>query len=612
MDAGPACPFTFSYAQGYPCNQDSDCATGRCYFAIPLAGSGSVSGYCTTECLPSDTEDCSNGYLCQAATDRDDNVCALPGPPTLPGNGTLPFGSPCTQDADCAGSGASCGYVDNLDGTIDTFCTSPCDTSSANSCGTCGSCVEPPSGGSDECQPQGGGAIGVTCSRRADCASFDCEGFCTQICSQGGVVTPCPNGSVCQVIITPLEEYGLCVAPSQQGTTATGGPCSFDFECVSGDTCHVPANASSGTCQSGSSLGMACAMDSDCSGGLVCRDVAPGVRTEGQSPAPDTNECTEWCDGGCGAGNSCVALDLDTDLKLFQIPADGGTPVELLDEGEINTEFGDRWSTLTDPLGPGTYTVQVEAYGLAFGNYVIDFTNGLAAEGQTTQVEPNNSFAQAQVIQVPTKVIGAFRAPQELDYYTFTLGSPATMTITTSRGVPSACLPDSQVAQTAWGSACTTDYQCASGICEQALQLCGQYCMQNSDCGGVDPPDGGTDAGWFLPDGGVINMEPVDAGPPLPICASFLTYSSCVEADDWGELPAGAECHYSFECTNGYCATLTGPGLGFCTQTCAGPGANCGIVVNGMSSNMCVQMTVSPSGVPVSDYACVPSAPDGG
>jgi hypothetical protein len=148
--------------------------------------------------------------------------------------------------------------------------------------------------------------------------------------------------------------------------------------------------------------------------------------------------------------------------------------------------------------------------------------------------------------------------------------------------------------------------------------VCGQTCTLNSDCGGIDPlpdagpmdagdPDAGTatDGGVLADggDGGIIDMNPeaYDAGPPMPICADFQTHHSCVKADAHLELPTGSDCHYSFECERGYCADYNGSV--FCTQACSGPTAHCGV---GMSTNQCTLLTESPSGVPVSDYACVP------
>jgi hypothetical protein len=485
----------------------------------------------------------------------------------------------------------------------------------AAGCGLCGACVPPQGGGSDQCQPMGDGAIGAMCQSRTDCATFDCRGFCTQLCSSGGQVTPCPTDTICEPVVAGGQEFGLCILESQIGGTPTGGGCTYDFQCASGDTCRIPAGATSGSCEPGATLGAACTLDTDCAGGLVCRDVAPGRRVPNEPPLNDPTECTRDCSTPCGSGNTCVVLDLDTDLQLFWLPGSGASASLLAENDDINPVFGDRWSSVTQTLPAGTYVVEVNAYSQSFGSYVLEISDGVNAEGQTTQVEPNNTLDTAQAITVPTKVAGTFLQPGENDYYSFTLSSTATLTIQIEPGPPSACLPNTQVGQIAWGSACTTNYQCASGLCEQALQLCGQPCTENSDCGGVNPPppDAGSDAGPPSPDGGPdagwVNPEPVDAGPPQPICADFLTHHSCVKAADHDDLTPGAFCYYSFECENGYCADYQGSI--FCTQTCTGPGANCGIVVNGMSSNACEQMTVSPSGVPVSDYACVPT-PDGG
>lgn len=612
IDAGPMCSFAVHQGQGLPCNRDGDCTTGRCY--VPLTG----GGYCTTTCSPGTSGSCVSGYECISAADRGDNACARSSGTSAPVS-PLPFGSPCNQDSDCAGEGALCDTVLNASGLPYSFCTRFCEEGQSRACGECGACVSPPQGGSSECMPTGNGALGTQCDQNSDCGSFYCRGFCTVLCSSGGNVIDCPEGTVCRSIVANGQQFGLCMTNAQLGGTQAGGPCTFDLECASGSTCHISPGADHGTCLAGTNLGTPCTTDNNCASGLVCRPVAPGLRRVGQSPDPDKLVCTHDCLTPCGSSATCVALDLDTNLRLYQDQS--GTPQIVTlpsTASDVNPTFGNRWSAFTKSLTAGTYWIEVKAYHQAFGQYVLEISDGVHAEGQTGEAAGGNgTTGTAQTVVVPTSITGSFEGPGDLDYYKFTLGSDATLTVKTARGPGSACLPTSATGQVQWGDACTTDYECASGLCEQSIQVCGETCTRNSECGGVDPaPDAGpVDAGdpadaGDLGDAGPVdggdagdqNPTAFDAGPPAPICADFQTHRSCVRANAHAELPTGSDCHYSFECERGYCADYNGSV--FCTQTCAGPTARCSV---GMNGNQCILQTISPSGEPVSDYACVPT-----
>jgi hypothetical protein len=443
VDAGPMCPFAVHQPQGLPCNRDADCTTGRCYAQL------SGGGYCTTPCAAGSSGTCATGYECVSAADRGDNVCALTSGTPPPSHAPLAFGSPCNADTDCAGAGAVCDSVLSADGNPYSFCTSFCDKTQSGVCGECGTCADAPQGGSAECRPKGNGALGDQCDQNSDCGTFYCRGFCTILCSSGtGDVIECPEGTVCRSLTSDGQTFGLCLSPAQIGGTQTGGPCTFDLECASGDTCHITPGAEHGTCQPGTGLGANCAMDSDCASGLVCRPIAPGLRHVGQVPENDALACTHDCTTPCGSSATCVALDLDTNLKLFQ--SQGGNPVQLTLPGsaaDTNPTFGNRFSSFTQALSAGTYWVEVKAYHGAFGAYELEVTNG-GAEGQTAEAAGDNGTpATAQTITVPTKISGTFSGPGDLDDYTFTLAADTTVTVRTSRGPASACLPTSMTAQ---------------------------------------------------------------------------------------------------------------------------------------------------------------------
>jgi hypothetical protein len=417
----------------------------------------------------------------------------------------------------------------------------------------------------------------------------------------------CPGNTQCEPINESPSLLALCVNPAQIGGTATGGPCTYDFECASGDTCHIAAGAGAGTCQAGSALGATCTTSADCAGNLSCLEVALGPPNTQISD--DLNVCTQPCatSADCGSSATCVAIDFDTNLNIWN-SSDAG-PALFGGNDDVNPNFGDRFSAVSQQQLPaGMYWLQVSAYGQAQGNYVLSVTNGTSATGTTAEQQgAHGSFAQAQTITVPVTVDGSFSAPGENDYYSFTLGAPARLTIAVTRGGPSLCLPNSAVGQVPWGSACSTDWQCASDLCEEVLQTCGQPCTKNSDCGGIDVPDAGPNDGGYYYDAGPPDAGPFDAGPAdaglFPICADFQTHHSCVMPGSYGQLPVGDPCDYSFQCAAGYCADFCG--AIFCTQPCHALGDNCGIVVGGMSQNECAPIQTSPSGVAVTDFACV-------
>lgn len=108
-------------AAGADCSCARDCATNlEC-----------VSGQCRTTCASVD--DCEPGQECRTSV-LGSSTCVEPAP-TCTGSASLPLGSPCSCNADCAADAPLCLSTEILGGNNVGFCTRrPCDISSADAC----------------------------------------------------------------------------------------------------------------------------------------------------------------------------------------------------------------------------------------------------------------------------------------------------------------------------------------------------------------------------------------------------------------------------------------------------------------------------------------------
>jgi hypothetical protein len=553
-DAGPppVCQIQFQHEQGLPCNRDADCVSGHCYHAVdPFDTSNPVVGYCTQTCdIESSATGCPTGFDCVPAAVGEGGECA-PYDALPSGNKSFALGSPCAVDGDCASE--KCATIDNLDGTLSSYCTQPC--ADAAACGECSACVPETLSSSDKrCQPMGPGAIGTKCEAREACASFDCRSFCTQACG-GPNGVGCPAGSECLPVMESGRQVTICIADSQLHATANEGTCRYDLECATGSKCQQ------GVCKPSQPVGQACTTDNDCSAELKCRTLSPELTV-----------CTRPCGTGCGTAEACVAFDLDTNLKLLN--SSGQT---IASNDSIDSQTNNLWSELRNyPTPAGTYFIEVKSFGKGAGAYKLELLSDAGAPVSVAEVStPHAGTGSAQVVDsLPAVVSATFGAPGEVDYYKFTLASATTLTYRTSRGDPSMCLPQTAVATLGVGAHCSSDFQCMSDKCEGTLKMCSAPCTMDADCGEGNK------------------------------CAPFPDRYACVPESTYGTKNPGDDCFYSFECqgVKGYCATRHRSR--FCSQSCEGPEDTC--TIGDVQLNECVPYEVTRDGTPETEWACVP------
>ncbi|HSW60287.1 MAG TPA: hypothetical protein VLJ60_05775, partial [bacterium] len=128
----------YKQGPGYPCNFDSECANGRCFYLFDWAGGMSVVNVCTGPCK--EDEDCPGDMLCQYSNEygyecmpRFTSTVIRPDP-------LMADYKPCNKNEDCSG-GLCLAYGST------TFCSKDCERSSGGgkdllACGTCGDCKD--------------------------------------------------------------------------------------------------------------------------------------------------------------------------------------------------------------------------------------------------------------------------------------------------------------------------------------------------------------------------------------------------------------------------------------------------------------------------------------
>lgn len=574
------CGFSrFRHALGWACNRDRDCVSGRCE-----EDASTHDKWCTKACTSN--ADCTTGTACVEKTfgGTAEKVCAPTGA-ALPGNNTVVPSGPCNQSNDCAGDGVCAGFED-LDGSYYRYCAKPC-SGDSTSCGACGSCDSYSSG--TFCTPRGVGAVGVACEAHHDCGSLLCIGFCTQAC--GGAAPACPGTTICKQV---NDEASICVRPEQVGGSAAGKPCFFDFECVTGTRC-LADGASGAVCRAPAAQGQACVATEDCAAGLACVPAGtngalvcapPGAmgatcRLDEQCAtglvckqiAMSARVCTRPCASSCGTGNSCVPIDMDTDLRLFA-SATAGAENFVARNDDIDYAGGNAWSRIAVRLEPGTYWVSVGALLTFTGSYRLD----LLAVGGTTPASffevpaPNDRPGNSQIVGTfPATITGTINPDDDIDYFTFTIPGPTAIDVVlqTGPGTPSTCLPTSMAGATTLGGDCAFPQQCATGVCEKLLGYCGRHCQVDGDCG--------------------------QAGT---ICVDVGSHHTCVPSDRLGENARGEACNLDFQCADGLCARFRGPR--FCTARCDGNPAACG------AGYECLDLVVTQAGTTTTQATCVP------
>lgn len=560
VDAGPPpiCSLqVFAYADGYACNSDGDCANGHCAFARssdtswPIA-KGSNPGICTTTCSrEGQSVECIAGFTCAYAYTVSANSSflistgdfCLPnyGVGNLAGNRTLPTGSPCWKSTDCAGTGAVCASIDYAPYYLFTFCTSPCDATHA--CGDCEECSQLFAGNQKYCEFQGPGAIGTACSHNADCASGACNSFCTQACSS---IAPCPDGSTCHSFDFNGQQAALCIAPQQLNGSADGATCVFDFECAATSRCVPSPTSYSSVCTPLAPIGGPCQSTDACVSGLDCRQFGNNIV-----------ECSHDCGTGCPSGEACFAPDLNTEVVLQTA---GGTQLNYDDNIPNSTSI---WSKISNfQVGAGTYYVAVRVSGSGSagpyqGNYKLTVTDSLGTPTQVWRELPeapttNDTRQTAQTMPFPVELSGELSGRYDTDFFMFQVTQSTRLTIETSPGTPSACLPTAQVAAQDLGGPCTANFNCRGAwTCDPAAGVCTSPCTGDGDCGG----NGAT-------------------------CQIVSGRQLCASAAQVGHVADGQACLADWQCTTGELCVSTSSGR-VCAQSCGastdgGTASSCG------------------------------------
>lgn len=215
----------------------------------------------------------------------------------LPGNETLPTGSPCVYTKDCDVGPCIPGKSGG------TFCTAPCKLEDASSC-PCGLQCETTAQG-PRCfvgKPVKCLDIDAPCGDAGECASGICQGeSCRRPCNVLGdpAQSGCAPDEGC-VRLAPGSADGMCWP---RGTGAAGAPCTDDKLCQ----------------------GLFCASDVAAAGALRCmKPCAPGSTSCGQG-----NTCAGLSEtiGACqGAGTQPTPDAVGGDVLAGFTPATGTQP----------------------------------------------------------------------------------------------------------------------------------------------------------------------------------------------------------------------------------------------------------------------------------------------
>lgn len=581
----PACVLGFSHPVGFPCNRTADCAEGFCFEDL-------FDSFCTVGCQPGGAAVCPEGFECAPGDGAEAaHVCRpADGGLPLPGDRTLEPGSPCNHHEDCEGEYTTCESVPLGDGRYHRYCSQPCEDPSI--CGECGTCL-PSLTGELRCVPRGSGFIGDACEVPHDCASFDCRGFCTAACDPSEAA-PCEDQGRC---VAAGSEH-LCVSPDQIGGLREGDACAYSFQCPEDFRCR---DAGSGrVCVAAKAEGERCASTEECADELRCRPAvagapltceAAGVPGDACRPASNADcaaafdcrrlssvddVCSDSCtaDGDCSNGSRCVAIDLDTEIHLFD--HDGGnpratSPGSVARGTDIDRIRGNEWSEIRSfeispetfprrPL-PASFHVSVHSPGGSVGRYRLEVAvegidSAIVVESEAPGGFTNNSGATAQPIPLPAIVKG-FLSPNDVDFFVFEVTGPVVVTLRTSRGAPSACLPDTYAGVVPVTGRCTNNVVCESGICEGQLQACVEPC--------ADPEDAPEPEGEGEGDDEQEPEEPFERCVFPLICAALPDGEFCVTPEYPGK-PLGTPCAYDYECDSERCLFFGGQRV--CSARC--------------------------------------------
>jgi hypothetical protein len=273
---------------GGACTSDADCGDGQC---MTEADAGNPGGMCSKACDEDDASSCPTGSACIAGVCEDS----------------------CATETDCR-AGYSCFDVGLAAGVCMPDCESNTDCGGTGVCNTY----------SGYCEPVGAKAKdGAACGADADCESGWClaesstgrpGGFCVSACEPGSGF--CPDSGYCEDESTtpggPAFAYCLdtCATSADcragyscyEWTDTVGAcwpNCTADAQCPDSGTC----NEYSGFCEtpSGAADGAACSTNADCASGLCDNETDSGN--------PD-GTCRSYCDptaaNPCPDGGACL------------------------------------------------------------------------------------------------------------------------------------------------------------------------------------------------------------------------------------------------------------------------------------------------------------------
>jgi MYXO-CTERM domain-containing protein len=304
---------------GGTCGSDTQCVGLMCRSTVR----GSI---CTTRCDPLHPDDlCPDGFYCAFATGCE-GFCV----PLGDSVGSLPIGSPCTDDVECA----SLHCNDPGDGM--QRCLTPCraeyglclaDEACVAGAGQCGSCVDADivvssRGLGEECTvgtecrsgmcfaDQGRSYCSHTCAADNECADgYHCrDGTCASG-DRGEIGDPCVTNGDC-------ANLTFCAIRGEQhwcSRLCTSEACPAGFDCVAaggtmicapslglvGDPCAGNNDCLSGLCAisaEGGACTRQCGPDAPCAAGFECQRAADGITAVCVAPMPEPTD-----GGGCSA-----------------------------------------------------------------------------------------------------------------------------------------------------------------------------------------------------------------------------------------------------------------------------------------------------------------------
>jgi cysteine-rich repeat protein len=547
--------------EGEPCTADASCLSDSC---LAEAVYGQPGGLCATDnCL---STPCPVGSAC------------------LDYGATGAFCFPtCNGDADCR-SGF---YCTDIYSTSEPICFANCNNDSE--CPDTGTCDE----WSGACDIDDGLARdGESCTGNADCESGYCltgtdwpGGFCASFCSREDSL--CPGDGNC-FAMSSYTHAAVCIDgctssvecrsgywcnPGNNSCWANSRPdgsaCSVNTDCDSGRcldevTSGLPGgmcvtdDCLSTPCQSGfdcvdhgggdSVCFPSCAVDANCRSGYYCTDVFAtpnpicSANCNSDTECPDSGACNEWS-GDCAAE---LGLALDGAACTADASCEGG---ECIQGSEWPEGYCTSLCSLEDNLCPG------DGVCLDHPDYTIA---GRCLDGCTSSPECRTGYACSPSSNV--------------------------------------CLPVED------GSPCTTNTDCASGVCldEVNFGLPGGLCVTD-DCLSTPCPSGsecldyGASGAFCFPScaGNADCREGFSChdlfGTPNPICfADCIDDAECVDTgtcNQWngyctavlGLALDGEPCTAHSDCESNRCfdeATYGTPG-GYCYSYCSADSMEC-------------------------------------